>query len=139
MRLSYRGAEYDYDPTSVEMTNSGLTGQYRGQSFGVSYPRHVPVPQPVHTLLYRGAVCRTDVRGQLQAALNSRSAVEPPARSTVSGLPLALQIQRLQKDEVTEVHRQNIKRRLEQRIQAAKVRGDELLLQHLEHEFNLFA
>ncbi len=138
MRLSYRGAEYDYEPTSVEMTNSGLTGQYRGQSFGYSYPRHIPVPQPVHTLTYRGAVCRTNPGSHIEA-MTSRPTVGMSNRASVTGLPIAMQIHRIQKDEVTEIHRQNIQRRLEKRIQAAKSRGDELLLQHLEQELSLFA
>lgn len=138
MRLSYRGAEYDYEPTSVETTNSGLTGQYRGQSFGFSYPRHIPVPQSVHTLTYRGAVCRTNPGSRVEA-MASRSAVELSNCITIARLPIAMQINRLQKDEVTETHRQNIQRRLKQRIQAAKSRGDELLLQHLEQELNMFA
>ncbi|NJO44128.1 MAG: DUF4278 domain-containing protein [Cyanobacteria bacterium CRU_2_1] len=136
MQLSYRGVHYHYQPTPVDLVDSGISGRYRGQKVNFTYPRHVPLPQPVVELTYRGVTYRTTASGGVEpVALTDRNTVS--VGQTVP-LPLASQVRRLTNNGVIEVHRQNIQRRLQHRIEVAKTNGDESLLRQLEHEMQLF-
>lgn len=146
MQLSYRGNHYTYEPASVDMVDSGVVGVYRGQTFPITYPRHIPVPQSVHTLTYRGASYRTTATGgiapvtqpQEQKRSVAQSAPVQPTyiqRSKPVSVPSNLRwSSNVQSIEYDKVHRSNIQRRLQQRIEAAKARGDLKLLNLLEHE-----
>lgn len=138
MRLSYRGAEYEPELSTVEMIDRGVTGQYRGQSFSVRYPRHIPHPQPVHTLTYRGVTYATLPDGSRMSVPGRLRTEKQSISCAVDTASIGARFQQIQKSELEAVHRQNIQRRLMQRIQAAKQRGDQLLLQQLEREMNLF-
>lgn len=137
MRLSYRGAEYEPEITPVEMIDRGVTGQYRGQSFSVRYPRHIP-PQPVHTLTYRGVTYATLPDGSRMSLPGRLRTDVPTSRCAADTASIGARFLGGQRKEVEDVHRQNIQRRLMQRMQAAKQRGDQHLLQQLEREMNLF-
>ncbi|WP_088891285.1 DUF4278 domain-containing protein [Leptolyngbya ohadii] len=137
MKLSYRGAEYEPELATVETIDRGVVGHYRGQSYGVRYPRHIPA-QPVNTLTYRGITYATMPDGSRMTVPGRLSSGSSANRVTADTASISAQFQRGQRDEVENVHRQNIQRRLMQRIQSAKQRGDQYLLQQLEREMNLF-
>jgi hypothetical protein len=138
MRLTYRGAEYEPELTPVEMLDRGVIGQYRGQTFSVRYPRHIPT-QPVHTLGYRGVTYAIMPDGSRMSVPGRLQTEEQPVRFAADTASIGSRLQRIQREEMENVHRQNIQRRLMQRIQAAKQRGDQQLLQQLEREMNLMA
>jgi hypothetical protein len=127
MKLTYRGIGYDYEPPSIDMMESEFGGKYRGNAWTVRYPRHVPVPQPVATLKYRGVPYQT---GQ---TLGSRT----PVTASVPAAAIAVSMENPHEEmlaEVAKAHRESICRSLERRLEAAKARGDRHLVQMLEKE-----
>src|SRR4028118_799230 len=44
MKLTYRGANYEYDIPTVDMMEGEVAGKYRGQNWNYRYPRHIPTP-----------------------------------------------------------------------------------------------
>ncbi|MBD1851548.1 DUF4278 domain-containing protein [Leptolyngbya sp. FACHB-711] len=137
MRLSYRGTEYEPELSTVETIDRGVMGQYRGQAYSVRYPRHIPA-QPVHTLNYRSVTYATMPDGSHMSVPGRLRTNDLPVRWACDTASIGSSFHRVQRDEMENVHRQNIQRRLVQRIQAAKQRGDQQLLQQLEREMNLF-
>lgn len=113
MKLSYRGANYDYDIPAVDMLEGEVAGKYRGQNWNYRYPRHIRVPKQAQDL-QRGLLCATAAPKPAENA----AAVTPPPKV----------------EEIAQVHRANICNILDRRLQIAKARGDERLLRLLEIE-----
>jgi hypothetical protein len=138
MRLTYRGTSYNHEVTPLEMIDSGLMGAYRGQAFSVSYPRHVPAPQTLRGLTYRGVTYHITPTGD-RVAVGTRkgiasavASIEKSAKSATA--PSYLKQRSARNSEYDQVHQLHIRRRLQQRIEAAKARGDYKLLSLLESE-----
>lgn len=55
MKLSYRGVNYETDPTTIEVTEGDVGGLYRGHTWKLHLPKRRPRHQPPAELLYRGA------------------------------------------------------------------------------------
>ena len=53
MKLTYRGANYEYDIPTVDMMEDDVGGKYRGQNWNYRYPRHIPVSRQVGARKYR--------------------------------------------------------------------------------------
>ncbi|MGF1566565.1 MAG: DUF4278 domain-containing protein [Nodosilinea sp.] len=136
MRLCYRGVEYDYNPLSLEVKDSELTGRYRGHLTHFSYVSHVPVPQPVANLTYRGVGYTTTAQGQVQAPARVTEPRRPVFQSIKSTDNSRLKARRHLLHEATEAHRINIQRSLQHRMDVAKAQGDTKLMQQLEAELN---
>ncbi|MGD1907540.1 MAG: DUF4278 domain-containing protein [Leptolyngbyaceae cyanobacterium] len=134
MKMCYRGVEYDYTPPALEVTESEILGQYRGRTLRFSYAKHIPFPQPVAELKFRGSVYRTNSKGSVLPT-------EPLSRnhkvSDAQGSMAQARRQLLQ--ESARIHQDNIRRTLEQRIQAARSNGNDSLLSQLEEELHQFA
>jgi hypothetical protein len=131
MRLSYRGQHYDYEPVPVDMAETNTTGHYRGHQFNFSYPRHIPVPQPILDLKYRGVAYRTSSSGLIttpQPAIQPDQEVVP-----VRFKPVKSNRQVLLR-EVAKIHSQNVQQRLQHRLDVARAKGDEWLVAQLERE-----
>jgi hypothetical protein len=140
MRLSYRGAQYQQQPTPVDLIDSGISGQYRGQHYTVAYPRHISIPQPTATLKYRGTAYQTTATGGISpvpATVHPEMATNE--RAVAIPLPLKSQLRYLQANEAARVHLETIRQRLQHRIEVAKAKGDTTLLHELEKELHLFA
>ncbi|PSN15549.1 hypothetical protein C7293_06880 [filamentous cyanobacterium CCT1] len=138
MKLCYRGVEYDYNPPSLEVRESELTGQYRGRPVTFSYVRHLPVTQPIGNYTYRGVDYSTNCYGQ----------VEPPVAASQrqpvfqAGRPVAgrgLQARRHLLREAADAHRVNIQRSIQHRIEVARAQGNDQLLRQLEDELHQLA
>jgi hypothetical protein len=150
MKLSYRGIGYDYAPSDLDMLAGESGGQYRGQNYKFYYPRHIPVAVPIVGLTYRGlsigahsaqSVDReisesfgTDVAPQQTTA--QPVTTKQPAQVNVTPLR-AHRRQLLQ--QVADTHRSNIRQRLEHRLHVARERGDQVLVQMLEAEYQQLA
>lgn len=132
MQLSYRGARYNLDPSSVDVVDSGMKGVYRGQAFPITYPRHIP-SQPSHELRYRGAAYRTTVTGSTETILPRPISAVPTSKPSASTY-LWGQACKVQTPNLEKMHRLHIQERLQHRIEVAKVRGDQTLLHLLERE-----
>jgi hypothetical protein len=92
-------------------------------------------------LTYRGVVYRTTETGGVEsiATPTSPRVAAAPVTNPVDQPSPFLQVRRMQMSEFADAHRRNIQRRLQQRIEAAKAKGDENLLHQLEREMQLFA
>lgn len=139
MRLSYRGAVYHHEPTSIDRVDSGISGQYRGQTCNFAYPRHIPVPQAAVALNYRGVSYQTIETGDIASAPATHPELISGEQAVVVRLPLRSYARRLQTSEITAVHLENIRQRLQHRLDVAKASGDTNLLHELEKEMHLFA
>jgi hypothetical protein len=140
MQLTYRGAHYNREPQPVEMADSPIMGTYRGRAMTFNYPRHIPVPQPVQALTYRGVTYRTTETGSTAPIARpvvslAKSSLAKPAvkRVSVPSNP-RWHANQAQFIEYEQTHQMHIRRRLQQRIEAAKARGDYKLLNLLQNE-----
>ncbi len=148
MRLTYRGASYEYNTSPLEVRESDIfraqresqrrcrTLQenrypliYRGSRYTtdqVGVALSTPAPCTSQTLIYRGVKYVRNADGTTQLAAADRSEMIP--QTTLGVLK-----------EVSRVHEANIRRNLERRLQAAKARGDRNLIELLESEFQQLA
>lgn len=54
MKFSYRGVNYDRNPSAVETTESSVVGKYRGKTLRWRHARRTSTPQKVQGRVYRG-------------------------------------------------------------------------------------
>jgi hypothetical protein len=140
MRLCYRGVEYDYNPPSLEVKEQELVGKYRGRPLHFNYVSHVPVPQPVANLSYRGVPYSTTSQGQVRP---STATPEQQRHSVFQGIKSSdnsvMRARRHLLKEAAESHRTNIQRTLQHRIEVARAQGNDMLLKQLEEEMHQLA
>ena len=120
MKLTYRGINYEHQPSQLETTPSEIGGKYRGQNWMYNYPRHVLNVESRQDLKYRG----------LSYKGNSYLQIE---QSSVCSVPINKPCSRLE-DETVEIHWDNIRRNLERRLQVAKASGNHTLVNLLKEE-----
>lgn len=135
MKLSYRGIQYDYSPVTVDMAPSHLSGHYRGHAVSFNYPRHIPVPQVVAELKYRGVAYSKTATGGIEVVAPSESPIPVVPSRTAS----AFQARRALMNEVARMHRESIERSLQHRLDVARQRGDQNLVGLLEREMQQMA
>lgn len=131
MRLVYRGNRYEQETIPMEMAGSSVIGSYRGSRYELAYPRHIPVPQPVQDLQYRGVSYHRTENGTVLAG--------DPVRQARSQQPPASLRKKQQQNQLDQVHRLYLMRRLEHRLEVAQARGDENLVHQLEKEMQQIA
>ena len=143
MKLAYRGIEYDYNPPMLEVTKSDIALQYRGHAVQHSYVRHVPIPQAAERLTYRGVAYQSTRQGgiqQLEAQGTQQSAKSSVSlaglRSKLTGTSSAAQARRQLLQESSSLHKANIARSLQHRMDVAKAQGNDALVQQLESEMS---
>jgi len=134
MNLTYRGVSYKRQPLSLEVSEGEIGGVYRGQTWRHSQLRHIPQLKPKPYLQYRGVAYST--RPIIRTGARIVCQIEP-VRQPVSvrkqrQAPVAL-------DRTHQTHLQNIRRSLEHRLQVAAARGNEGLLDQLQHESQALA
>lgn len=139
MKLCYRGVDYDYNPPSLEVRDSELTGSYRGRSINFSYVSHVPVPQPVANYTYRGVGYSTNSQGQVVSSTTTpeRQPVFQAGRIAAAGKGLNARRHLLR--EAAEAHHINIQQSIQHRIEVARAQGNDQLLRQLEDELHQVA
>lgn len=138
MRLCYRGVEYDHNPPSLEVTESEIMGCYRGRPLHFSYVRHIPFPQPVAELTYRGVAYRTLADGGIES-VGQAHRVSHTDTSSHRPINAMAETRKQLLIEATRTHRENIQRSLEHRLRVAKAQGNELLVRQLEEEMHQIA
>lgn len=132
MRLTYRGHDYEQEPVPpMQMRDSGSVGLYRGRELHFSYPRHVPVPQPVNRLQYRGVAYQTTETGEVNSMGRVvRPAAHPQAHQAIAHAHARL----IDQQELAKVHHQYLMERLQRRLEVARAKGDDTLVRQLEQE-----
>lgn len=121
MKLSYRGVHYEQVPFALDMNEGEVGGKYRGQDWKHHYPRHLPELQPKLYRQYRGV------------AYSSRPSLNSEAVTLTCSIP-QVQQRAIVSDEVSQVHLETIRRRLERRLEIALANGDFKLVDLLQQE-----
>lgn len=139
MKLVYRGHAYEQSSVPVDLVESPTPVRYRGQSYQFSYPRHIPVPQPVMELKYRGVEYRRNSEGVITPIepAERRAAIDTPVFESMKA-PVS-QARKARLAEAARVHHETIRRHLQHRMDVARQKGDQALLQQLEHEMQQIA
>lgn len=144
MKLTYRGASYEYNQPSLEVRESDILTQNRS-----AYQRCRTLQENGLHMTYRGVKYTTDqMAAAFSPAPSHRAAqalsyrgvkyVRLPDGSTQlvePGRPVVVpHVASLAVKELSRVHQENLRRNLERRLQAAKARGDQGLVSILEAE-----
>jgi hypothetical protein len=77
MKLTYRGTSYDYNPPTVEFSNSDTVGKYRGLDVRFRNPVKTPVLQPTLDLMYRGVAYTTKSQEEATPVISGSVDVAP--------------------------------------------------------------
>jgi hypothetical protein len=136
MKLCYRGVKYDYSPPSIEVRESELTGRYRGRDIHFSYVSHIPVPQPVATLTYRGVGYTTTTQGQVVSPIPQAEQRQSVFQGIKTVDHPVLKARRHLLIEAADAHRISIQRSLDHRLSVAKAQGNDRLVRQLEEELH---
>lgn len=120
MRLSYRGVSYESNPLTLEVTEGEIQGKYRGASWKCHTLAEAQIPQAPQRLKNQNSVYSQQDRAQIERTQLSQTL---PVRSTFNVL-----------QQLKRIHSANVYRSLEHRMQVARDREDDQLLQVLESE-----
>ncbi len=120
MRLSYRGASYEYNPPTLEVTEGEIQGKYRGTTWRCRTISEIPVPRSPHT-----SETQKDFYSRQDFSQIERS--QPSQTQQICSTFNVLQ-------QLKRIHKSNIGRSLDHRMQVAKDQGNYQLLQVLESE-----
>ena len=134
MKLTYRGVSYDRAPASLEVTEGDILGKYRGQ-LTRCHKATQPLERPdVESMLlhYRGGLYSA-MKPAVAGSMKQPRVLQAPAASCPIRLP---QLSKLMNQDVRQVHLENMRRSLEQRIQSAQAKGDQHLVKILRQESN---
>jgi Domain of unknown function (DUF4278) len=140
MKLSYRGGSYEHNSPQVEMMTGAVGGKYRGATWNHKYLRHIPVPQPKVDLKYRGVAYSTGDPIDVEAVRLRREYSQVNGSATPTTEMAAAQQMPIRCDrtsvvrELHSTHLNHLRRNLERRLQIAKEKGDNQLIQLLEAE-----
>jgi hypothetical protein len=129
MELRYRGVAYTYEPVAPEMDPRTVEGKYRGHDYGFHFAKPIPLPEVDYPLIYRGVL-------YYSPAIDKRTSTEPTPTVTAATHPAFFTHQPHQEllNQLSITHHQNIVERLHRRLQSAKERGDQQLVNLLEAE-----
>jgi hypothetical protein len=123
MRFIYRGVRYEATPATLAVREGSVTGKYRGADWR-SHELVADLPdQPMHHLKYRGVPYSTGETGVVvpPTAIGGRSRILPGMART----------------QVDRLHKANIERNIEHRLEVAKAHHDNALIALLERELTL--
>lgn len=131
MKLTYRGVPYEQTQVNLEVTEGEIVGRYRGQSMR----SHQPVtsferPEVESVLLH--------YRGQAYSKLQPmQAAVAMVHQAPAASCPVPLlKLSKLMPQDVRQMHIENMRHSLEERIKSAQAKGDEHLVSLLQRESN---
>ncbi len=149
MKLSSRGIHYGTScgDTSADLTtpDSQMDDRSRSPRYAFYYPRHIPTAVPIVGTPHRDlalGIHNADVYAATQTTINlslestMESSDQQPLTNTHTP---ARNNRRHLLRQVAETHRANIRQQLEHRLNVARERGDQALIQMLEAEYQQFA
>lgn len=138
MKLSYRGVSYEHNSPQLEMMTGEVGGKYRGAAWNHKYLRHIPVPQPKVDLKYRGVAYSTGDPIDVEAVRLRREYAQVNGATANTTAIAAKQMPASDRQEVLKelhsTHLDHLRRNLERRLQIARAKGDNHLIQLLEAE-----
>jgi hypothetical protein len=128
MKFSHRGANYDDALSMLEVTEREIGNMSRGQKREFTYVRHIPEPLPLRNRQFRSVTYCTAQPTAAESTLTAPRVITVSDRTSLSCKKRELL------DELMNSHLQNIQRSLEHRLQVARAKGDQKLVQLLEAE-----
>ncbi|XGW00225.1 MAG: DUF4278 domain-containing protein [Leptolyngbya sp. BL-A-14] len=137
MQLTYRGAQYEYNPRNTEAIREANVFRairpsynlhYRGAVYTVDPNAEPSLPsiQPAGVLTYRGVSYTLNGGARDAAAVRSQA-------GAVSTQP-RFQQKAASNTEFATIHRSNLRTNVQRRLQVARERGDQTLVSLLERE-----
>ncbi len=128
MKLSYRGVSYDREKPFLEIQEGEIAGKYRGQEWKYHYPRHIPPAPPKLYRQYRGVAYSTCPNLSQDSACQITDSAEQ-----IGSVPRC-QVKPIIKNQISQIHLENMRRNLERRIKVAEANGDDDLVNLLKKE-----
>jgi hypothetical protein len=126
MKLSYRGINYDKDPSVLEVDEGAIAGKYRGGNWRYHYPKHIPEVAPQLYRQYRG----------VSHSYNSPHPTTEGEPTALTAYPCMLRTtDQVMTNEIEKTHLENLRRNLERRLRVAKESGNESLVDLLQKEY----
>ena len=133
MKLKYRGTTYETQPLSLNLVEKQLIGKYRGQDCYRAVYDTSMIPQSHSRLKYRGVA----YGGEVEQAAPIGTVQESTFKIQVPQHQKPVYSSRHQAmSALDKVHNKFLLEKLEQRISAARQKGDENLVHMLEIEKN---
>ena len=118
-----------YELLNLEITEKEITNKYQGQNFYPNYPRHmasVSGKSHIHSRKMTHQSCFLPETCQLTKS--------PPAIAKETNIALEVLRYQLNDKKAKQTHLENVRRSLEQRLQAAKASGNHHLVALLQKE-----
>ncbi|MBE9192066.1 DUF4278 domain-containing protein [Gloeocapsopsis crepidinum LEGE 06123] len=134
MKFKYRGINYESCTPATEMIEGEAGGQYRGVSWKHHYPRHIPTPQPVVGLKYRGVSYSSGHPIDVEASILRRQYEDKAVAKSMPQQESIMSNRQKALTQLNHTHIANIRQNLEHRLEVARARGDQKLVQMLEIE-----
>ncbi len=144
MKIYYHGNSYDYEPSKVGSRDRQVVRpqrpfnlSYRGVTYHVDpnvEPAEVSASQTAYNLRYHGAIYPVLVNSSAQA--EATVLTQPTSTTKVRNSSVS---QVLTRQDVARVHQANIRQNLQHRLQVARERGDQSLVNLLEVELQEIA
>lgn len=128
MRLSYRGVHYEQPFSPLEVREGEIRGKYRGQDWQYHYPSHIPQLQAKSYRQYRGVNYGDDLM-----SVGETFRIPSVFTNNVCSVPIQKPA-KIVTNEATQVHLDNIRTKLERRLQIAREKGDTDLVNLLKKE-----
>ncbi len=128
MKFSHRGANYNDALSMLEVTEREIGNMSRGQKREFTYVRHIPEPLPLRNRQFRSVTYCTAQPTAAESTLTAPRVITVSDRTSLSCKKRELL------DELMNSHLKNIQRSLEHRLQVARAKGDQKLVQLLEAE-----
>jgi len=128
MKLCYRDVNDKDTPTPLEMTEREISARFRGEFSQFPYVRHIPEPLGMHTRKFCGVAAATPQ----PVVVKTIQVAQPVVDASPSPFHSRNQLEIL--DQLFHTHLKNIQRTLEHRLQVARAKGDQKLVQLLETE-----
>ena len=101
MKLTYRGTQYDFTPTQVELETTETKGIYRGLEWRFRKPKKNAVQQPSLKLMYRGVAYQTG-NVETEEVVPQKAIASETEGFSVQGLARALMVGRKKKSKLRE-------------------------------------
>jgi hypothetical protein len=128
MKLSYRGATYEYNQPTLEVTEGEILGSYRETTWRCKTLQEVPAAQQTLTLQYLGATYIVSPRCHNRLLADNVVSDQRNAELAM-GCPITPAPQ-----EVAKIQQAHLKDSLRHRLRIAQEKGNEALISLLESE-----
>lgn len=132
MKTNYSGVRDRYKPPTLELADAEINSRYKRENWRYCYPRHIPHLQYKSHRRHRGCMnnsCSFPISCKLSLGQTASSLADDS-----DAIVTILQSQ-LKDEKAKQAHLDSVRRNLERRLQAAKVSGNDRLIDLLKQEW----